>query len=261
MAYLSPLLNQLVTVIRKSTSSLDRDFSEIEKLQSSVKEHKTFVANAYDKVFKSLKIELTKLKPDCPILDKVPTTGGCFLINPIDGLANFVRGIPYFATTIAYCENGDVKACVVYNRARDEIYLAEKGQGAYKEGFRNLERLRVSGNKETDFASIAINIGYDFGTPEYEKYIGIVNRVKNIRLMGSVSLDMAAVAGGKFDIALSYGNPVSVFAAGLLLIREAGGYIYNKGASVKLDQALSVTDIAGVNSNIGTSIGKLVGEV
>lgn len=93
------------------------------------------------------------------------------MVNPIDGLNNFSRGIALFATTVAYCENGEVKASVIYNRASDELYFAEKGNGSYKEGFRSHERLRVSTNKDETFALISAQVGYDTTSEDFANHI------------------------------------------------------------------------------------------
>ena len=132
MSYLSPTLTLLVGAVKKATASLDRDFNEIEKLQSSVRGYQNFVSRSFERVAQTLKGELSRVRPDAVFVDGKPplSRGCCFMVNPIDGMGNFVRGIPVFATTVAYCENGEVKASVVYNRASDELYFAEKGSGA-----------------------------------------------------------------------------------------------------------------------------------
>lgn len=266
MSYLSPLLTMMVNAVKKSTSNLDRDFSEIERLQSSVRPYQNFVANSYNKVAQNLRIELGKIKPDAAFVEKdvpsVPAAGSCFLVTPIDGLSNFSRGIPLFATTVAYCENGEVKASVVYNRASDELYFAEKGNGSYKEGFRNHERLRVSSNKEEAFALITSQIGYAASSAEFEKAYGRVSKVAlQSRTLGAVSVAMACAAAGKADIAVSLGNGLNAVAAGLLLVKEAGGYVYNLDAKeiapAKLEQILVSDNLAAANNNMEALIKKL----
>ena len=265
MSYMSPTLTLLVNAVKKATNYLDRDFNEIEKLQSSVRNYQTFVRKSYEKVEQTLRVELQRIKPDAPLVDNgMPTSqGNCFLVNPIDGFANFIRGIPLFATTVVYCENGEVKACVVYNRASDELYFAEKGNGAYKEGFRSHERLRVSPTKEHDQALVSAQIGYGFDTPEYNKSIShVFENPRNIRMYGAVSLDMANVAAGKFDVCLSLGNQLNSVVAGLLLVKEAGGYVYGldnkKAESQKLEHTLVSDDIAAANNSLGSLIGQFV---
>jgi myo-inositol-1(or 4)-monophosphatase len=257
MSYLSPVLTLLVNAVKKATTSLDRDFSEIEKLQSSIRNYQTFVTKSYEKVAQVLRNELLRVKPNTPVIDNdIPIAQGpCFLVNPIDGFTNFIRGIPDFATTVAYCENGEVKASVIYNRASDELYFAEKGNGAYKEGFRSHERLRVSPVKEAEQALIAAQIGYNYDTPEYnESLLKVLKNSKNIRMTGAVSLNMAYVAAGKNDICLSLGNRFNSVAAGLLLVKEAGGYIYGlnnkKITPEKIDQVVAFNDIAAANNSI-----------
>lgn len=266
MSYLSPLLTMMVNAVKKSTSNLDRDFSEIERLQASVRPYQNFVANSYNKTAQNLRIELTKIKPDAAYVEKdvpsLPAAGSCFLVNPIDGLSNFSRGIPLFATTVAYCENGEVKASVVYNRASDELYFAEKGNGSYKEGFRNHERLRVSTNKDEAFALITAQIGREMSSPEFKKAYERVSKVAlQSRTLGSVAVAMACAAAGKADIALSLGNGLNSVVAGLLLVKEAGGYVYNLDAGeiapAKLEQILASDNLAAANNNMEALVKKL----
>lgn len=262
MSYLSPTLSLLVNAVKKSTFSLDRDFSEIEKLQSSVKGYQNFAANAYDKVAQTLKVELSKLRPDFKFVEDGQIDGDCFLICPIDGARNFFRGIPFFATTVVYCEKGEVKAAVVYNRATDEMFFAEKGNGFYKEGFRSHERLRVSANKEEVQSVVAVEVVHEHGTAEYA---GVVSRVlevvKTPRMMGAISLEMAMLGSGKIDICVQYGKSSNALIAGLLLAREAGGYIYDleksKITPEKIEQVFSSSNIAAANNNLESLVKKL----
>ncbi len=263
MSYLSPLLTQIVNLVRKSTHSLDRDFNEIEKLQSSVCNYQAFASKSHDKVLSVLKDELSRIKPDAAIItdSKLITKSPCFLINPIDGLINYVRGIPQFATTVAYIENGDVKNCVVYNRASDDLYFAEKGHGAFKEGFRNHERLRVSQVKDAPQSMVSAQIGYDYGTTDYDSAVSRVFNAPNVRMHGCGSLSLAYVASGKYDVNLSLGSVSASSIAGLLLVKEAGGYVYDFGAKSvvpqKLDQVLACKNVAASNNAIGAFVAKL----
>lgn len=266
MSYLSPLLTMMVNAVKKATSSLDRDFSEIERLQSSVRPYQNFVTNSYNKVAQNLRIELSKVKPDAPFFEKdvavLPSKGSCFLVTPIDGLSNFSRGIALFATTVAYCENGEVRASVIYNRASDELFFAEKGNGAYKEGFRNHERLRVSANKEEAFALVTEQIGYAPSSAEFSQAYNRTSVVASSgRTLGAVSVAMAYAASGKADIALSLGNGLNSVVAGLLLVKEAGGYVYNLDAKEiapeKLEQILVSSNLAATNNNMESLVRKL----
>lgn len=229
MSYLSPTLNMLMTVVKKSASSLSRDFNEIEKLQSSVRGHQDFVMSAIRKVEGSLRVELSKARPAFAYAEngKPQPQGAHFIISPLDGVINFAHGIPHFSTSVAISENGAVTAAVVYNPATDELYFAEKGNGAYKEGFRNHERLRVSNRKELSESTFSTLINYEENIAEYNAIRDkIVPQISALRVFGAASLDLAYVATGKLDATVSLGNQLSDIAAGILLVKEAGGSVF-----------------------------------
>lgn len=163
MSYLSPSLTLLINAVKKASGSLNRDFSEIEQLQSSVKGYKEFVVASYTKVSKALQVELGKIHPDYALVSEAEKLGArnCYIVSPIDGLSNFAHGIPHFAVSVAVYENNTVTASVVYNPATDCLYFAEKGKGAYKEGFRNHERLRVSSRRDLKEALVATLVNYN----------------------------------------------------------------------------------------------------
>jgi len=267
MSYLSPLLTMMVNAVKKATSNLDRDFSEIERLQSSVRPYQNFVANAYDKTAQNLRIELGKIRPDAVFFEKdvteIPAKGSCFLVNPIEGLNNFSRGIAMFATTVTYCENGEVKAAVIYNRGSDELYFAEKGNGAYKEGFRSHERLRVSTNKDEKFALIAVQDGHKDSAEKFAAINKVLQNDIQYRVLGSIAMSMVYTAAGKFDMTISCDNSLNSVAAGVLLVKEAGGYIYNTDAAEirpsKTEQALTSQNIAVANNNMESLLKKFAG--
>ena len=268
MSYLSPLLTMMVNAVKKATSNLDRDFSEIERLQSSVRPYQNFVANAYNKAAQNLRVELGKIRPDAAFFEKdieeIPTKGSCFLVNPIEGLNNFSRGIALFATTVAYCENGEIKASVIYNRGSDELYFAEKGNGAYKEGFRSHERLRVSTNKDESLALLALQTGYGRDDERFAAFAGRASLTGGQnRNLGSVAMSMAYTAAGKFDAAISCGNGLNAVVAGLLLVKEAGGYVYNLSTAevspAKSEQVLTSPNVAAANNNMENVVKKFAG--
>lgn len=228
MSYISPLLTAVVGAVKKSASSLDRDFSELEQLQNSVRGNKNFVFNSYSRIEKNLKVELGKIRPDIPVYtpnDKVSGTS-YFAVSPIEGLINFAHGNPEFAVSVALIENAVLICGVVYNPARDETFFAEKGKGAYKEGYRNHERLRVSAAKELEGALISSTGGYMENSDDAAKlHAAILKKSGDLRLSGCIALDLAYLAGGKYDASLSLNNHVCSMAAGLLLVKEAGGAI------------------------------------
>ena len=213
MSYISTNLNFLIAVVKKASQGLSRDFSEIEQLQSSIKGHKEFTEAAVDRTAKILRSELQKFRPQYAIVakgDKTPSVSH-FLISPLDGATNFMHGIPYFSVSVAEVVGGNMVAAVICNPATSDIYFAEKGNGAFKEGYRNHERLRVAARKDLSKAVVCGQVAED--------------KVGAIRNFGAVSLDLANVASGKFDGIISKGNTAADIAAGVLLVKESGGRV------------------------------------
>lgn len=264
MSYISPLLNSLIQSVKKAGTPLTRDFNEIEKLQSSVKGHKEFVAASVANVEKTLRLELAKVKPNYPFITdfaKRPTSGGYFVISPLDGVVNFAHGIADFALSVAVCEKDTVQAAVIYNPAADELYFAEKGSGAFKEGYRNHERLRVSARKDMAEALVALEVKYREDVKEYGKLRdALLPFVGGVRVQGSSALDLAYVAAGKFDATISLANGFAELAAGVLLIKEAGGYVYETEQkdirSEDLAAVFASGNIIGANANLSGQIHK-----
>ena len=262
VAYLSPQISLLIEAVKKASSSMDRDFNEIEQLQSSVKGYKQFVLGTYDKVKRILQTELGKIHPDYPIVDvasKLPSKGGCWLVSPIDGLFNFAHGIPYFALSAALYDGEKIICAVVYNPALDVLYFAERGKGAFKEGYRNHERLRVSARKELSESLISTLVSYDKSVAEYDKIQkAIVSSCDNIRVSGCCSLDLAYVAAGKLDAHISLNNNLADYAAGLLLVKEAGGYVFDVHQkdvrSENLDAVLRSGDLIVTNAELSKKV-------
>ncbi|MBQ8436073.1 MAG: inositol monophosphatase, partial [Alphaproteobacteria bacterium] len=144
MSYLSSALTLLVSAVKKAGQSLTRDFNEIEKIQSSVRGSADFARSAVTKAEKILRQELSKARPAYPFAvdGQAEPQGPHFVVSGIDGIVNFTHAVPYFAISAAIVDNSTPLMAVVYNPATDELFFAEKGCGAYKEGFRNHERLR-----------------------------------------------------------------------------------------------------------------------
>ena len=265
MSYLSPFMTLLINAVKKAASPLNRDFSEIEQLQSSVKSCKDFVVSAYGKVDRTLRAELGRIKPSYPIaVDGQPRPKGAyFIVAPIDGLSNFAHGIPQFAISVAVFENGAVTAAIVYNPASDELFFAEKGKGAYKEGFRNHERLRVSARKDFSDALIATLVNYKSDVSEYVRlHDKLIGAADNVRIQGAVSLDLAYVAAGRFDAAVSLGNKFAEIAAGLLLVKEAGGYVLEMNQpdirTENLDMVLESGSLIATNAELSKKVYDLI---
>ena len=214
----------------KASRSLIRDFGELENLQVSSKGPGDFVSSADKRTEKTLIEELQKAHPDYGIITE--ETGiinksnikNRWIIDPIDGTMNFLNGIPQFAISIAYEKDNEIICGVIFNPITNEMFCAEKGNGAYL----NNSRIRVSNKKKLKDALLVT--GGPKGASKiknkiYSEYINVSNNVSNVRKFGSAALDMAYVACGRFDgywqRELNYWD----IAAGVIILREAGGFI------------------------------------
>ncbi|NKD44230.1 inositol monophosphatase family protein [Haematospirillum jordaniae] len=230
MALRSPVLNVMVMAAEKAGRKLVRDFGELEQLQVSIKGVGDFVSAADLKAEKILRAELSKARPSFGfLLEEGGVVEGSdtehrWIIDPLDGTTNFLHGIPHFAVSIALERAGEVVAGVTYNPITNELFTAEKGGGA----FFNDRRLRVSGRRKADEAVLGTGIPHK-GRGEHPVFVRqlqrIMNTVAGVRRMGSASLDLAWVAAGRFDgFWEAHLSPWDV-AAGVLMVREAGGYV------------------------------------
>ena len=217
----------MLNAIHQSSRLLKRDFGEIEYLQSSIKDSKLFVQKAEERTKKLIITELSKSRPDFGFIDtfenqeeKIKSSRDRnWIIQPIDGKINFSRGLPYFSTSITLMENNIIFAGLVYNSANDDIFYAEKGIGAI---FNN-KRIRVSSIKKLEESIIILDVNKENTTNK--KFTTIQNNISHRREIGSTCLDLAYVASGRFDGYLSSEYDLLKYASGLILIREAGGFL------------------------------------
>ncbi len=230
MPYLSPALNVMVTAARKVGRGLIRDYGEIENLQISLKGPADFVSTADKRTETKLIEELGKARPGyCFLTEETgpidgPDKSHRFIIDPIDGTTNFLHGVPHFAISIGLERDGQLVSGVVYNPVTDEMYVAEKGQGAYL----NDKRLRVAARKKLNEVILATGIPF-LGRAGHETFVGelgaIMATTAGVRRFGAASLDLAYVAAGRFDGFWERGLNAWDVAAGILLVREAGGVV------------------------------------
>jgi len=239
MPYLSPALNVMVAAARKAGRPLIRDFGELENLQISLKGPADFVSTADERTERILIEELSRARPGYGFFaEESGRREGTdkshrFIIDPIDGTTNFLHGVPVFAISIALEREGQLVSGVVYNPVTDEMYVAERGSGAYL----NDRRLRVAARKSLAESLIATGIPFmgrgdqahhDRSLAEVR---AVIARTTGIRRFGSAALDLACVAAGRFDGFWERGlNPWDI-AAGVLLVREAGGIITDVGGN------------------------------
>ena len=215
MNSISPNLNIMIKASQKASKALIRDFGEIEKLQVSVKGPSNFVTNADIKAEKIIIEELMKAKKNYSIISEEDgskinsDSENVWIIDPIDGTSNFLHGIPHFAISIALKSNNEIISGLIYDPIKDEMFYAEKNSGA----FFNNQRIKVSKKKEIEDCL--------FATGGKEKVISDFITRKT----GSAALDMAYVAAGRYDGYFQNNLNLWDVAAGIIIIKEAGGIV------------------------------------
>src|SRR6188508_3778893 len=226
----SATINVMVKAARRAGRSLKRDLGEIEHLQVSLKGPANFVSLADKRAEEMLHTDLTKARPGYGFVgeeggvrvgdDKTHT----WIVDPLDGTTNFLHGIPQFAISIGLQREGTVIAGVIYNPANDELYTAERGKGA----FLNDQRLRVAGRRQLGDCVIACglpHIGRGDHNLSQREMAEIQPKVAGLRRFGAASLDMAFVAAGRLDGYWERNLSAWDMAAGIIIVREAGGYV------------------------------------
>ena len=225
-------INVMVNACRKASKHIIRDFGEIEKLQTSVKGPGDFVTMTDKKVEEILIEELRKARPKYSVLSEEigeikndDNEDFKWIIDPIDGTSNFLHGIPHFAISLALENKKEIVCGIVFDPIKNELFSAEKGNGSYL----NNQRMRVSARKKLKDCLIVTggprqnHQNKEVSMEEYKKFSSKV--LIPIRKMGSASLDMAYVAAGRCDGFWQRNLNYWDIAAGILLVKEAGGYV------------------------------------
>ncbi len=226
----SALINVMVAAARKASRSLKRDFGEVEQLQVSLKGPANFVTAADRRAEETLREELAKARPGYGFLgeegghrkgtDKTHT----WIVDPLDGTTNFLHGLPQFAISIGLQRDSTIVAGVIYNPITDELFVAERGKGA----FLNDKRLRVAARLRLTEAVIAVGLPH-YGRGDLElglrELAAVQKRVAGLRRFGSAALDLAYLAAGRFDGYWERNLKPWDIAAGLIIVREAGGFV------------------------------------
>ena len=227
----------------KAGRGLKRDFGEVENLVVSLKGPGDFVTAADKKAEKVIFEELSRSRPGYGFLME---EGGAvegadkahrWIIDPLDGTTNFLHGLPIFAISIALERDGALVAALVYNPATDDMYVAEKGQGAWH----NNRRLRVAPRREISDALIGCGIPHLGKAKDHPRFkaelANVMARALNVRRLGAASLDLACIASGRLDGYWERGLNAWDVAAGIVLVREAGGYVCDlDGGDAMLDK-------------------------
>ena len=230
MTQASANLNIMIKAARKAARSLVRDFGEVENLQVSTKGPGDFVSRADTRAEEMIREELTGARPNYGWLGEEsaevkgtdPTRR--WIVDALDGTTNFLHGLPHWAVSIGLEHKGTVVAAVIYDPVKDELFSSEKGAGAWM----NDRRIRVSGRKEMIGMIFAAGIPFA-GRPGFGEALrevsAIAPRSAGIRHLGASALDLAYVAAGRYDGYWERGLKPWDVAAGILLVREAGGFV------------------------------------
>ncbi len=237
----SPLINVMTKAAFKAARGLKRDFGEVENLQVSRKGPADFVSAADLNAEKALREELARARPDFGFLmEESGASEGRdprrrWVVDPLDGTTNFLHGLPHWAISIAVEENNAIIAALVYDPIKDELFTAERGQGC----FLNDRRLRVSSRRNLADAIFATGIPFK-GLDGHQGFLaeleGVMAVSAGVRRWGTASLDLAYVAAGRYDGFWERGLHPWDFAAGILLVREAGGMVSElNGKDIRLD--------------------------
>src|SRR5229473_5781864 len=246
----------------KAARGLIRDFGEVEQLQVSIKGPGEFVSTADLRAERTLKNELSRARPGYAMLFE---EGGAeagsdprhrWIVDPLDGTTNFLHGIPHFAISIALERDGEIVAGIVYEPTRDEMFWAEKGIGAYL----NDRRIRASARRH--LADALIGTGLPFrGHGDHPSYIATLSRVvaatSGVRRLGAAALDLAYVAAGRYDGFWEFGLSPWDIAAGLLLVREAGGFVSDLAGGQTM---MTSGDVLAANGHLHLPLAALIKE-
>jgi len=235
----SALLNVMVQAAFKAGRSLSRDFGEVQNLQVSLKGPSDYVSQADKKAEDVIRRELLKARPTYGFLgeesEEEKGTDGQhrWIVDPLDGTTNFLHGIPHFAVSIGLERQGEMVAGVVYNPVTDELFTAERGGGA----FVNDRRMRVAARKTLTDCVIGTGVPH-LGRGKHGQFLielrNVMGEVAGIRRSGSAALDLAYVAAGRFDGFWEEGLSPWDIAAGIILIREAGGFISDRSGGNRI---------------------------
>ena len=234
MAQRSALLNVMTAAATKAARGLVRDFGEIENLQVSKKGPADFVTTADKKAEEVLVAGVTKARPRFGFLleegGKIEgaDTSNRWIIDPLDGTTNFLHGIPHFSISIALERDGEPVAGVIYEPITEQMFWAEKGQGAYLNG----RRIRVSARRRLEESLFATGIPFA-GKQDHDRFLSQLKAVMavsaGVRRFGSAALDLAYVAAGRYEGFWEFGLHPWDIAAGIVLVREAGGFVTDIG--------------------------------
>ncbi len=258
----SAVLNVMIKAAHRAGRSLKRDLGEVEQLQVSLKGPRNFVTAADRRAEEIVREELAKARPDYGFLgEESGTHEGSdkthrWIVDPLDGTTNFLHGIPHFAVSIALERSGTIVAGLIYNPANDDLFVAERGKGA----FLNDQRIRVAGRQRLSEAVVAC------GLPHYGRGDLALGRSEifaaqqafaGLRRFGAAALDLAWIAAGRLDAYWERDLSPWDMAAGIILVREAGGFVTDLDGQ---DAMFTKNHIAAGNDTMHRELLKLLKE-
>ncbi len=269
---LSPHMTVMQNAAQKASKRLLRDFNEVEQLQVSVKGPGDFVSQADLRAEATMREELGKARPGYGFLMEESGMSGSdnwswrWVVDPLDGTSNFLHGIPHWCISIALekrLQDGgsEISAGMIYNPVNDEMFWAEKGGGAYL----NERRLRVSARREFKDALLATGIPFAAVAGgrrlAFARTLGVLMpQVAGIRRFGAAALDLAWVAAGRYDGFWELGLKPWDMAAGLLIVREAGGFVTDPAGAESVLHEAGPNDIVAANPHMHARLREVVAE-
>lgn len=252
MPQASANVNIMIKAARKAARNLLRDFGEVEQLQVSTKGPGDFVSRADIKAEQLIRTELTEARPNYGWLGEESGTAAGedptrqWIVDPLDGTTNFLHGTPHWAVSIGLEHKGEIVAGVIYDPVKDEMFVAEKGAGAYL----NDRRMRVSGRRDLSEAVLGTGVpctGRPGAGQALREIAALAPQVAGLRWLGAAALDLAYVAAGRYDGYWQRGQKPWDLAAGILMVREAGGFVEARDGS---DDVLGSGGVIAANGNL-----------
>jgi len=260
VAIRSALVNVMVSAALKAARGLVRDFGEVENLQVSKKGPGDFVSAADMRAQQTIQRELSRARPGYGfLLEETGTVAGDnadnrWIVDPLDGTTNFLHGIPHFAISIALERRGEIVAGVVYDPTRDELFRAEKGQGA----FVNDRRLRVSARRSLADAVVAPGVPpAELARIDWHLRMqgAVIQETLGLRRFGAAALDLAYVAAGRLDGFWEIGLSPWDVAGGSIIVREAGGRVTDMDGT---GDPVTTGNVLAANDHLHMPLGRVL---
>lgn len=263
LSSLSSHLNVMIKAVQKAGRSIVRDFGEISQLQVRKKGPGDFVSSA-DINVESILIEmLQKARPDYGFISEErgviagENKDFTWIIDPIDGTTNFVHAIPYFSISVALKHRDEIIAAVLFNPITNELYYAEKGQGAFLMAPSGNKRLRVSGRGQLADALVGVS-GLNSKDKNQSALSALAGNVAAFRHFGSMSLELVGISAGTLDAVVLKCEKIWDWAAGILFVTEAGGKIATLSGGKRLSDYVSGDFVIAANVDLWTRIERLL---